>query len=331
MKGADMPPFEDIVAEEFERLRLDVYLAEQIDGTSRSFIQKLIKDKRVRVNNSVVTRASRSMTAGDTVAVDLPPPRVTTLEAEAIPLEILYEDDHLIILNKPPGLVVHPAPGHETGTLVNALLHHWPNLELTGDDAARPGIVHRLDRYTSGVMVVAKTRRAYGGLAEQARAHAFDRRYLALVRGEFRESSGRIVAAVGRSLADRKRMAVTGVRGKEAATRFEVLERFGVASLVAAVLETGRTHQVRVHLRFAGHAILGDPTYGVTDFSSMKVPDAVREAFEALEGQALHAELLGIVHPITGASLTRTAPPPPDVQRALEALRAWHEPEESGR
>ena len=318
-----MPEFEAIVGEAFERVRLDVYLAEQIEDASRSYVQKLIKDKRVCVNTSVVTRPSRSMFAGDTVVVDLPPPRAVTPQPEDIALDILFEDEHLIILNKPSGLVVHPAPGHETGTLVNALLHHCPTLEPTGDDVARPGIVHRLDRFTSGVMVVAKTRKAFAGLAKQASDHAFDRRYLALVRGEFSENTGRIVASVGRSLTDRKRMAVTGVHGKDAATRFEVLERFGVASLVAAVLETGRTHQVRVHMRFAGHPILGDPTYGVTDFDSMKVDDDAHEALKALLGQALHAELLGIEHPITGERITRTIPPPPDFQRVLDALRNW--------
>lgn len=321
-----MAEFEDVVGDEFERVRLDVYLAEQLEDASRSYVQKLIKDKRVRVNNSTVTRPSRSMFAGDVVSVDLPAPRPVTPQPEDIPLEILYEDEHLIILNKPAGLVVHPAPGHETGTLVNALLHHCPGLEPTGDDVARPGIVHRLDRYTSGVMVAAKTRKAFAGLAEQASEHEFDRRYLALVRGEFTENTGRIVASVGRSLSDRKRMAVTGVHGKEAATRFEVLERFGVASLVAAVLETGRTHQVRVHMRFAGHPILGDPTYGVTDFASWNLDEETRAALDALEGQALHAELLGIRHPVTGEHITRTAPPPQDFQRAVEALRRWNTP-----
>ncbi len=318
-----MAEFEDVVGEAFERVRLDVYLAELIEDASRSYVQKMIRDKRVQVNSSVVTRPSRSMSAGDHVVVDLPPPRIVTPQPEDIPLEILFEDEHLIILNKPAGLVVHPAPGHETGTLVNALLHHYPGLEPTGDDVTRPGIVHRLDRYTSGVMVVAKTRKAYAGLAEQASTHAFDRRYLALVRGEFAENTGRIVASVGRSLSDRKRMAVTGVHGKDAATRFEVLERFGTASLVAAVLETGRTHQVRVHMRFAGHPILGDPTYGVTDFGSMRVGEAATEALKAFKGQALHAELLGIEHPITGERITRTVEPPAEFQRALDALRAW--------
>lgn len=320
-----MPEFDDVVGDEFERVRLDVYLAEQLEDASRSYVQKLIKDKRVRVNNNTVTRPSRSMFAGDNVVVDLPPPRPITPQPENIPLDILFEDDHLIILNKPAGLVVHPAPGHETGTLVNAILHHCPTLEPAGDDVARPGIVHRLDRYTSGVMVVAKTRKAFAGLAGQASEHEFDRRYLALVRGEFSENNGRIVASVGRSLTDRKRMAVTGVHGKEAATRFEVLERFSAASLVAAVLETGRTHQVRVHMRFAGHPILGDPTYGVTDFASWNLDDDTRAALEALQGQALHAELLGIHHPITGQHIARTAPPPPDFQHALEALRKWIE------
>jgi len=262
------------------------------------------------------------VSTGDTVEVDLPPPPTISLEPQDIPLDILFEDDDVLVVNKPTGLVVHPAPGHYDGTLVNAVLHHCAGtFQRTGEDPIRPGIVHRLDRDTSGVMVVAKSERGFFSLSRQAREHSFDRRYIALVRGEFQESHGRIDAAIGRSMADRGRMAVTGVRGKEAVTRFEVLERFGDASLIRLELETGRTHQIRVHLRFAGRPMLGDPVYGVTDYSGMHLSEETAAALEALTGQALHAEHLGFEHPATGERMGYTAPAPDDFARALEALR----------
>ncbi len=313
--------FESIAGEEDAGLRLDVYLAEAIEDASRSFVKKAIKDGRVRVNGDVVTRPSRNMAAGDRVEVDLPPPASIALDPEDIPLDVLFEDAEVLVINKPAGLVVHPAPGHPSGTLVNAVLHHCPDFLRPGEDPQRPGIVHRLDRDTSGVMLVAKTPRAFGSLALQAREHSFDRHYVALVRGEFKENNGRINASVGRSLTDRKKMTVTGVHAREAVTRFEVLERFGPASLLRLELETGRTHQIRVHLRFAGHPVLGDPVYGVTDFGAWPVSIETRRVLEALHGQALHAEKLGFEHPVTGERLTFTSPPPDDFQNALRALR----------
>ncbi|HPO16889.1 MAG TPA: RluA family pseudouridine synthase [Candidatus Hydrogenedentes bacterium] len=313
---------ENTAGEEHAGLRLDVFLAEVIEDASRSFMKKLIKDGLAKVNQHVCTKPSRALIPGDHVEVEIPPPPPATPEPEDLPLNILYEDAELVIVNKASGVVVHPAPGHYTGTLVNAILHHCPDFQCTGGDLSRPGIVHRLDRDTSGVMVIAKTQRAFTVLAEQAAAHTFDRRYLALVRGEFKEQRGRICASIGRSLADPSRMAVTGVSAREAITNFEVLERFTVASLVALQLETGRTHQIRVHLRFAGRPVLGDPVYGVTDFANWPIPPETRAALESLHGQALHAELLGITHPVTGERLRFSAPPPEDFQHALYALRA---------
>lgn len=321
--------FEAIVGEEHERLRLDVYLADVIEDASRTFVKKLVKDGAVRVNGQTCLKPARGMTADERVEVDLPPPPAINLSPEPIPLEILHEDAELIILNKPSGLVVHPAPGHYTGTLLNAIIHHCPDFQRPGGDPIRPGVVHRLDQYTSGVMVVAKTPRAFTHLAAQAAEHRFDRRYVALVRGEFPEERGRINASIGRSTADRKRMTVTGVHGKDAVTHFEVTERYGVASLVSLRLETGRTHQIRVHMRFAGRPVLGDSVYGVTDFSSWRVPREVLDALKALDGQALHAELLGIEHPVTGERLTFTTPPPADFLRARDALRAFVKAETS--
>jgi len=317
--------FEDIVSEEYERFRLDVYLADVIEDASRSFIKKMIKDQRVTVNGGVCTRPGRTMTEGDRVEAEIPPPVDTDLVAEDIPLDILYEDADVLVVNKPSGLVVHPAPGHYRGTLVNAVLHHCPDFQRPGTDLTRPGIVHRLDRYTSGVMVVAKTARAFTGLAEQEAAHTFARQYIALIRGHFKEDHGRISAPIGRSTADHSRMSITGIGGRDAVTRFEVLERFGAGnnatSLVALVLETGRTHQIRVHLRFAGHHVLGDPVYGVTEYAHWGLKDEVRAALEGLEGQALHAERLGFTHPATDERLTFTAPPPADFQSAWDALK----------
>jgi len=313
--------FEETVDEDHEGLRLDVYLAGYIEDASRSYLKKLIKDKRVTLNGEVCTRPSQTVHDGYTVAAELPPPPSTALEPQDIPLEILFEDADVLVINKPSGLVVHPAPGHPDGTLVNAVLHHCKDFQRPGADPQRPGIVHRLDQYTSGVMVVAKSPHAFISLAEQSREHTFDRRYLALVQGQFKEDRGRINATVGRSTQDRKRMTVTGIRGKDAVTNFTALERFGIASLVALELETGRTHQIRVHLRFAGHPVLGDPIYGVTDFKKWPIPTELRLVFESLNGQALHAEHLGFTHPATGERMHFNAPPPEDFEAALEALR----------
>ena len=315
--------FDEIIGEEHDRLRLDVYLADCLEDASRSYVKKLIKEGKVTVNGGVCTRPGRAVTKGESVTAELPPPPSTDLLPEAIPIEILHEDTEVLVVNKPSGLVVHPAPGHSHGTLVNAVLHHCPDFLRPGEDAARPGIVHRLDQYTSGVMVVAKTPRAFASLSAQAREHTFDRRYLALVRGEFKENTGRIVAALGRSSYDRTRMTVTGVNSRDAITNFSVVERFGIASLVGLELETGRTHQIRVHLRFAGHPVLGDAVYGVTDYARWDVVPSVRHALEALQGQALHAEHLGFEHPATGERVTFTAPPPEDFQAALDALRDY--------
>lgn len=313
--------FEDIVGDEYERFRLDVYLAEAIEDASRSFVQKMIKDGRVSVNGGTCLKPGRTMTAGDRVRAEIPPPVETDLVPEDIPLDVLYEDAELIVVNKPSGLVVHPAPGHYRGTLLNAILHRCPDFQKSGADLSRPGIVHRLDRYTSGVLVVAKTAAAFAGLSEQARAHTFDRRYLTLVRGVFKEERGRIEASIGRSLSDPARMSVTGIGGRDAVTLFEVLERFSMASYLSVKLETGRTHQIRVHMRFSGHPVLGDPTYGITDYSNWNLKPETRSALEALDGQALHAERLGFVHPASGEMLAFSAPIPSDFQRALEALR----------
>ena len=313
--------YNEFVEEGAQGLRLDVFLSECVEDASRTFIQKAIKAGHVTVNRRVCTRPSRLVAVGDEIHIEVPPQPATDLTPENIPLDILHEDADVLVVNKPSGLVVHPAPGHRGGTLVNAVLYHCPDFQRPGEEATRPGIVHRLDRDTSGVMVVAKSPRAFQSLSRQAREHAFERWYLALAQGEFPESRGRINAALGRSLTDRKRMSVTPVQGREAITHFEVLERFGTASLLKLRLETGRTHQIRVHLRFAGHPVLGDPVYGAVDFQSWALSEAARTALQNLRGQALHAEMLGFAHPAGGEFMRFEAPPPPDFQSALDALR----------
>jgi 23S rRNA pseudouridine1911/1915/1917 synthase len=309
------------VGEEEGGVRIDIFLTEALEDTTRSFVKKLIKDGHITIAGEPCTKPSHTVLAGDVIHATIPAPPPAIPEAEDIPLDILYEDESLLIVNKPSGLVVHPAPGHYTGTLVNAVLFHCPDFQRSGADLTRPGIVHRLDRDTSGVMVVAKNQRAFTSLAKQAADHSFDRRYQALVRGEFPEEHGRINATIGRSLVDHGRMTVTSVKGKEAVTNFEVLERFGVASRVGLQLDTGRTHQIRVHLRFAGRPVLGDPIYGESEFKNWPIAPEVREALLGLQGQALHAERLGITHPETGERMTFNSELPADFQAAVEALR----------
>jgi len=301
--------------------RVDAFIAAHLDDVSRAVVQRAVRSDRVLVNGQPVKRVSQILNSGDEVVIELPDPPTIAIEAEAIPIDVVHEDEDLVIVNKPSGLVVHPAPGHPSGTLLNAIIHHCPDFARPGEDPIRPGIVHRLDRFTSGLLVIAKTPVAMTRLADQARNHSFDRRYLSLVRGEFPEDKGRINASVGRSLSDRKRMTVTTVGGREAVTHFHVLDRFGMASQVALQLETGRTHQIRVHMRFAGHPVLGDPVYGVTDFRAWPVDDDVRRSLEALKGQALHAETLGITHPRTDERMTFNAPPPETYRHALEMLQ----------
>ncbi len=313
---------ETFVSESEHGMRLDVFLAGAIEDASRSFLKKIIKDGEVLLNDSVCTKPARAVCENDRIRLTLPDPPPTEPEPENLPLEILYEDAELVVINKAAGMVVHPAPGHETGTLVNALLYHCSGYQQSGGDPRRPGIVHRLDRDTSGVMVAAKTPRAYAHLARQAAAHAFERRYVALAKGEFKEAHGCINAGMGRSLNDPSRMAVTGVHAKAAVTFFETLERFGVACLVSLRLETGRTHQIRVHLRFAGHPVLGDPVYGETRYQGWNIPTNVKSVLQNLQGQALHAQRLGFEHPQTGEFLVFTSPPPEDFQNAVEALRS---------
>jgi 23S rRNA pseudouridine1911/1915/1917 synthase len=286
--------------------RLDRFLSRRFPDVSRARFQDLIAKGGVAVEGATIREARRRLKAGEEVEAQLLPPASPEPKAETLPLDIVYEDADLIVVNKLAGLVVHPAAGHESGTLVNALIAHCGD-SLSGiGGVRRPGIVHRLDKDTSGLMVVAKNDRAHKSLSEQFAAHGRDgrlnREYLAIVWGVPERRSGTIAAPLSRSSADRKKIAVSkGSGGREAITRYEVVETFGkppVASLVRCRLETGRTHQIRVHMAYIGHPLLGDPAYGKGfSASASKLSDAAREALSALGRQALHAYLLGFEHP----------------------------------
>jgi 23S rRNA pseudouridine1911/1915/1917 synthase len=310
--------------------RLDRFLAAAQKSLSRSRIQSLIREGRVHVNGCAA-RASQRLRGGDRVRLDLPEPRDVSALAigpEPIPLEIAFEDEHLLVLDKPAGLVVHPGAGVRSGTLVHALLHHCPGIAGVGG-ADRPGIVHRLDKDTSGLMVVAKTPSTHRALVEAIKARAVQRGYLALVWGEPARDSGRLETAIGRDPRDRRRMAVVSRGGRQAGTRWSVIERLGIAALLAVRLETGRTHQIRVHLAHLRHPVIGDPAYGGRAKKLLSLEQRERSLggalLECLQRQALHASELEFEHPITGRDLHFTSPVPEDFARALDCLRARRE------
>ena len=313
--------------------RLDRWLSERLADVSRGRVQSLIADGRVRVNAAPAARAGLRLKAGDVIEAAIPPPAPAAPKPQDIPLAVAHEDDHLIVIDKPAGLVVHPAAGHEDGTLVNALLHHCGG-SLSGiGGVRRPGIVQRLDKDTSGLMVVAKSDAAHAGLAEQFAAHGRDgalvRRYLALAWGAPRLARGTVNAPLARATTNRKKIAVARPGdGRRAVTHYSVAERFAdageeaVAALLSCRLETGRTHQIRVHMAHLGHPLLGDATYGAGFASrAAKLSDEAQAALSALGRQALHAAELGFIHPISGERLHFASPPPADLARLLAALR----------
>ncbi len=288
--------------------RLDTWLTTQCEGFSRARVQGLLKAGRVAVNGTVCTRATATVKPGDAVALSIPPPVPAEPQPEDIPLDILFEDDDLLALNKPAGLVVHPAPGHLTGTLVNALLHHCPALTGIGG-VVRPGIVHRLDQDTSGVMVVAKSQRAMDALTKAFSSHANLRKtYLTLVHGTPSPLQGRIETLIGRSPFDRKKMAVVTRNGKNAITNYRVVSATpGSLTRVACDIETGRTHQIRVHMASVlGCPIAGDSVYGRPGWDKKLTPMPQR--------QLLHAWKLALTHPVTRAPLLLEAPLPTDFE-----------------
>lgn len=307
------PLFRDFVVDT-GKVRIDVWLAENLTDLSRSRVQKLIEDGQVYLNDRICTQKKETLKQGDKIHVHIPPAVPSHIEAEDIPLDILYEDEFLIIINKPANFVVHPAPGHSKGTLVNALLAHCPDLKGIGG-VERPGIVHRLDKDTTGAMVVAKTEPVLHDLQGQIRAKTARREYLAVVYGSFGEDSGTIDLPIGRHPTQRKKMAVVPLDkgGKSALTHWQVRERLGNYSWLHFRLETGRTHQIRVHSTHIGHPIIGDPLYGSGHSVGVN-----------LTGQALHAFRLTLTHPISGEELSAIAPIPPEMEKLVKVLRNRH-------
>ena len=272
-----------------EGQRIDKFLAEEFPEMSRSYIQKLIKEEQVSVNGKVV-KANYKLSEADEVVLNQPELKEPDILAENIPLDILYEDSDLLIVNKPKGMVVHPSAGHYSGTLVNALMYHCKD-SLSGiNGEIRPGIVHRIDKDTSGLLIIAKNDFAHNHLAAQIKAHTFTREYRAIVYGGFKEPSGTVDAPIGRNPKDRKQMAVlfSDAHARNAVTHYEVLEELKGFSFMKFRLETGRTHQIRVHMAYTGHPIAGDPVYGP------------KKVITELSGQCLHAGLIGFIHPRTG-------------------------------
>jgi len=309
------------VSEQISSLRLDLFLSDQLEGFSRTQIQCMIKEGKVFVNQKQIKKPSFLVSSGDNIVITLPDiDENTELVPEDIPIEILYEDKEVIVVNKPAEQVVHPAPGHVKGTLVNALLYHCKDFILSGDPM-RPGIVHRLDMNTTGVLVVAKNPESYHHLRKQVEERGFTRKYFALVKGVPKTEYGIIDAGIGRSLTDPKRMSITGVNAREAITHFYLREKYSSMSFLELKLSTGRTHQIRVHLRFIGNPIIGDPVYGFTDYSALNFPDNVVCALQRLPGQALHAGLLGFIHPKTDRYIEFTAPLPEYFQNILDEIR----------
>ncbi|MGB9596588.1 MAG: RluA family pseudouridine synthase [Candidatus Poribacteria bacterium] len=314
-------------------VRLDKFIADKKSELSRSFIQKLISQGHITVNNEIV-KPSYNIREGDIVKVHIEKPKADfILQAEDINIDIVYEDDEVIVVNKPAGMVVHPGAGINSGTLVNAILPKL-SFDIQDDDETeddeidistispqRPGIVHRIDKGTSGLLVIAKTVNAYYNLAKQVQEHSMTRRYIAVVCGVLKQDQGTIIAPVGRSSRDRKKMAVTPM-ARTAITHFEVLEKYGSFSLISAKLETGRTHQIRVHFSYIGHPVVGDTEYGGQSRAlSMKTSESVMNAIRDLKRQALHAELLGFKHPKTKEYMEFSAPIPDDIRNLIDVLR----------
>ena len=311
-----MPTITLIVTEKHVGKRLDIFIAHYEPQISRNRIQTLIKQALALVNGAVEKRGYK-VKLGDSITLEMPERKIREVAPEAIPLSIIYEDPHMIVLNKPPGLVVHPAPGNYTGTLVNALLFHYGSLPSSGpgpqgSERERAGIVHRLDKDTSGVMVVARTEQALRSLSMQFKNRIVRKRYLALVSGVIKKGSGTIEAGLGRHVKERKKISVHTLKAREAITMYTVKERFKTATLIEVEIKTGRTHQIRVHAAHIGHPVLGDRVYG-SPRSGMH---------DMVPRQMLHAESLSLLHPDTGHPMTFSTPPPRDMANIIEQLRA---------
>ncbi|MFN0156561.1 MAG: RluA family pseudouridine synthase [Bacteroidota bacterium] len=313
--------FDIVVPPGKKKERLDVFLTNHVENATRNKVQAAIRAGKVLVDGKEV-RPSHQVSPGETIHITLPKSPPQEAQGENIPLNILYEDDALIVVNKAAGMVTHPAYGNHTGTLVNALLHHCNVLSgLT--DPMRPGIVHRLDKETSGVMVIAKSDAVHAHLARQFARRTIQREYWAIVWGMFKETKGLIEAQLGRSKSDRKKMAVVA-DGKHAATEYEVLQQFEYLSLVRLKLRTGRTHQIRVHLAHVNHPVFGDPTYNgrhlIWGPGTPKQKTEVDRLLKLIPRQALHAKTLGFIHPISRQPMVFDSPLPPDIEAILASL-----------
>lgn len=298
-----------LASTECKGLRIDKFLSEQCPDYSRSYIQKLIKDEQVSISGRAV-KSNYKITGSEEITIQIPEQIIPDILPEDIPLDILYEDQDLIVVNKPKGMVVHPAAGHYSGTLVNALMYHCKD-DLSGiNGVMRPGIVHRIDRNTTGSLLVCKNDFAHNFIAEQLKVHSITRKYRAIVHGNIKEDHGTVNAPIGRHPIDRKKMAIEPRNGREAITHYQVLERFGNYTYIECQLETGRTHQIRVHMSSIHHPIVGDDVYG-----------PARCPFPGLQGQTLHAQVLGFIHPRTGEYMEFSAPLPAYFEALLQKLR----------
>ncbi len=309
-----MPLITHIVTEKHIGKRLDIFIAHYEPHVSRSRIQAMIREGLARVNGKT-EKPGYKVKLDERVDLDLPERQFHETLPEPVPLSVIYEDAHIVVVNKPAGLVVHPAPGNYTGTLVNALLYHYgslPSSEGPGKERERAGIVHRLDKDTSGVMVVARTQAALRSLSSQFKDRVVRKKYLALVAGVIKKGSGSIEAGLGRHVKDRKKISVHTNKAREAVTLFTVRERYDKATLVEVEIKTGRTHQIRVHMAHIGHPVLGDRVYGNR---------AAQYGESTIVRQMLHAETLSLLHPDTGTPMTFTVPPPPDMSEVIEKLR----------
>jgi 23S rRNA pseudouridine1911/1915/1917 synthase len=297
-----------ITVGDLDGIRIDRYLTDRNEDLSRSYLQKILKDGGVLINGKAV-KSNYKVVSGDVIELTVPEAVELEIEAEEMDLDILYEDEDILIVNKPKGMVVHPAAGHTSGTLVNGLMAHCKD-SLSGiNGVMRPGIVHRIDMDTTGVLIVCKNDFAHNSIAEQLKVHSITRKYYAIVHGGIREEEGTIDAPIGRHPVDRKKMSINEKNGKHAVTHYRVLKRFQKYTYVECQLETGRTHQIRVHMASIGHPLLGDTVYGPA-----KCP------INGLQGQTLHAGVLGIIHPRTGEYMEFSAPLPEYFESLLSKL-----------